>query len=667
MEPASRIVGDGDGRADRDLATAGARATDLPTVETSGQRPLRPWVRRLESLLGEGRWFLLSAIVGVIAGLGAIAFHWMAHRLGESALGSLAGYHPVRPRGETGDLTTPYAYDRATISPLWCLLLPTVGGLAVGWLIRRFAPDAKGHGTDSAIHAYHHKKGVIHASVVWVKTVASSITLGTGGSGGGEGPIAQIGAGFGSVLASWLGLPNRDRRILLAVGMGAGVAAIFRAPLAGALFAAEILYHDCEFESEVVMPALVGCITSYSVFTWHAGPGTLFAADLIPNSSAFTFHSPIELVPYAILALVLSAVGHVYVRTFHGIESAFERLRLHPIVKPALGGLLTGGLALGLMKVLGDGRALSVLSFGYAPLQESLDLTPATFRGAGAWALCGTFALLALGKIVATGLTIGSGGSAGVFGPSMVIGGSVGTAVGILFQQVWPGVAPHPGAFTIVGMAAFFTGVARVPISTLIMVSEMTGNYDLLVPAMGAGAITFALCRNARLYRSQVSSRTESPAHRGDFIVDVLEGLRVSDLMDRVRPSETVTIATPLRALIRRLAEGQSHYYPVVDGSGALAGIFSTSDVRRFVNDETMWDALVAADVMTTPVIAVTPADDLSLVMRRFTQKNIDEIPVVDVATGKSLLGLLRRREVIEAYNRQVAARTTVPKPATSD
>jgi CIC family chloride channel protein len=631
----------------------------IGTVRTSGRLgPLRGWFRP-ERLLVSSRWFLLAGTVGVIAGLGAIVFYVLSHELFELVMGGVAGFDPVVPGGERDVPLDPGAYAATSIDPVWCVVLPALGGLIVGWLVFTYAPEARGHGTDGAIDAYHQKRGVIRSRVIWVKTLASAITLGTGGSGGREGPIAQIGAGFGSWFATRLRLSHRERRILLAVGMGAGVSAIFRAPLAGALFAAEILYRDTDFESEVIMPSLIGCIISYSIFTGWFGQGSLFTVPRTDGVTHLAFQSPAELLPYLVLGLVLTGFVFLYVKGFYGIETAFRRLPLIPHLKPMIGGALTGAFALLAWQLTGDGRALSVLAFGYAAIQEPMDMDASLVQGSIAWDLVGIFFLIAAGKILTTSLTIGSGGSAGVFGPSMVIGAAVGAAVGIFFNGIWPG-APHPGAFAIVGMAGFFTGCAHTPISTLLMVSEITGDYKLLVPAMLCCAVTYSLCRRITIYGSQVATRKDSPAHRGEFIHDVLEGIRVADMTDRFRAAETVKAGTRLRDIVTLLPVGHSHYYPVLDDEERLVGIFSLNDIRRYITDESVWDLLVATDIMTSPVIAVTPLDDLTAVMRRFTVRNIDELPVVDAEDPTRLLGMLRRREVIAAYNQRLVAEQVV-------
>jgi CIC family chloride channel protein len=293
----------------------------------------------------------------------------------------------------------------------------------------------------------------------------------------------------------------------------------------------------------------------------------------------------------------------------------------------------------------GDERTLAVLGTGYGGLQLALDST----ANAG-----GTLLLaIALMKILTTSLTIGSGGSGGVFGPSMVIGGCLGAAVGNLLHQFSPALVPQPQIYAIVGMAGFFSGIAHSPISTIIMVSEMTGDYKLLLPTMWVSTICFLLGRQWKLYEKQVPSRLDSPAHRGDFLVDLLEGIQVSDVP--LTPRQTVPESTPLQQILQLITTSRQHYFPVVDLEERLVGIFSSDDVRAYTYNENVWKLAVARDIMTTALVTLEPGDDLNSAMRRFTQLNLDEIPVVDPQNPGRLLGMLRRKEVIGVYNRTLA------------
>src|SRR5262249_24050735 len=299
------------------------------------------------------------------------------------ALEELAGYQPVSPGGEP-----PLLHSEAKdLRPLLLLLIPTIGGLLSGLLVFTLAPEAEGHGTDAAIAAYHYHQGQIRPRVPLVKIVASALTLGTGGSGGREGPIAQIGAGIGSFLGRLFRLRPGERRILLAAGMGAGVAAIFRAPLAGALFAAEVLYRSPDFESEVIIPAGLASVIAYCTFGLAFGWEPLF---LIPADfkDVLVFNDPLQLVPYLLLVILLVVLAMLYTRSFYGLTHFFHRLPLWPHFKPAIGALLTGlvGVALyfllkGILPPERKQDVLAVLSFGYGILQDGMTHTPGGNEG----------------------------------------------------------------------------------------------------------------------------------------------------------------------------------------------------------------------------------------------------------------------------------------------
>jgi CIC family chloride channel protein len=234
----------------------------------------------------------------------------------------------------------------------------------------------------------------------------------------------------------------------------------------------------------------------------------------------------------------------------------------------------------------------------------------------------------------------------------MVIGGSSGAAVGLALNQVWPQVAPQPAVYAIVGMAGFFAGAAHAPISTIVMVTELTGDYGLLVPTMWVSMICSIFCQRWTLYQKQLPSRLDSPAHRGDLLVDILEGIKVSEvgLVSRKAISEGMR----LREILRMLAKTRQHYFPVADGEGRFIGIFSTDDVRSYLFDEALWELANARDIMTSHVLSVTPEDDLNTALRRFTELNLDELPVLSAEDKAIFLGMLRRRDVIHYYNQKL-------------
>lgn len=598
-------------------------------------RTARNWSIPGLSVSGLGRRMLLGSLVGVVAGLGAIVFNLACSTAGHFFLDLWAGYRPATPPGE-------HEFFHHTDTPLWVWALPitaALGGLLSGLIVWKFAPEASGHGTDAAIEAYHAKQGRISAKVPLVKIVASALTIGSGGSGGREGPIAQIGAGFGSWLADRFGLSHRERRILLASGMGAGVGSIFHAPLAGALFAAEIFYSDAEFESDALIPAAVSTIVGYSVFSLHSGFDPLFA------TPGFRFENPAELLTYTVLAIAVTLAAALFVKVFYAIHDGCERIKTVPGLVPALGGLITGLIGVGLYHLGGeDIRTLDVLSFGYGTLQDGLE-------GKGTLLL---FVILAVGKMITTSVSIGSGGSGGVFGPSMVIGGAVGGIVGQLGAQWLPEVVKQPGAYVLVGMAGFFSAAGKAPISTLVMVSEMTGNYRLIVPALWVSALAFLLGRPFKLYRSQVASRLQSGAHRHELNVDLLANVRVQDLIDQGALDTDFAMVhetMPLDEIVRLFTRTRQHYFPMTGKDGKLTGIVSANDVRMMVEDVEAGAFVIASDIATFEVVTVKPTTDLDSALQRFVSLDVGELPVVDPENPDKVLGMLSRRALIHEYN----------------
>ena len=572
------------------------------------------------------RWSIYFVAIGLIAGLGSIVFHYLCQLGVHFFLDMAAGYRPPAPAGEHHLLPpTNVPFNR------WILLfLPAFGGILSGWLVYTFAPEAEGHGTDAAINSYHNKGGFIRGRVPIIKTIASSITLTTGGSGGREGPIAQIGAGFGAFLATSLKLSDRERRIMVAAGVGAGVGSIFRAPLAGALFAAEVLYRDPDFESEVIIPAGISSVVAYCVFCLRFGWGSLF------ESPPFHFQNPLELGPYLVLSLVLVGVGIFYVKTFYGTIHIFESIKKIPNhLKPAIGGLLTG--AVGFIWP-------HTLAFGYGFAQQAINNELAI-----------PFLLsLAFGKVLTTSFSIGSGGSGGVFGPSVVIGGATGGVVGKSFHAIMPNVVTEPGAFVVVGMAGFFTAVSNTPISTIIFVSEMTNSYHLLLPSLLVCSVSYMASRRWTIFNQQVQSKVDSPAHAGDFFVDILQAIPVNDLMPLVKKVTLIPQNMPFLEFKRYFAQTKQHYFPVVDEEKRLSGIFSINDIRGVLFSPEIEQIVVMNDVATSDIILTTPEEDLNAVLKKFTTRNIDSLPVVRADDHGILLGMLNRREVISFYNQKV-------------
>jgi CIC family chloride channel protein len=431
---------------------------------------------------------------------------WMLRVCNRALLYGIAGYKA--PGLESGSGIAQH------IGPHGLWLIPavtTLGGLISGFLVYRFAPEAEGHGTDTAVNAFHRQKGLIRARVAPIKMIASAITIGSGGSAGREGPIALITAAIGSYYARVAHRTEQQRRLLLLAGMAAGLSAIFRSPMGTGVFAIEVLYGNLEFEVGALLYTMCSSAVAYAVNGLFVGFQPLFRIPTIatPKLSDYVF--------YAILGLMSGVVGTLLPVVFYRVRDSFRTLPVPPWVKPAIGGLAVGLLALWLPQVLQG---------GYGWIQLAIN---------GQMALR-LLLILVFAKTVAFALTVSSGGSGGVFAPSLFVGAMLGGSFAILLHQ--------PAAvFVIVGMAAVFGAAARVPIATMLMVTEMAGGFHLLVPAGLAVMISYLLqgrlaskLKYRSLYEGQVPNRRDSPAHYLDDIQIALKllGKRNLDLTDEL-------------------------------------------------------------------------------------------------------------------------------------
>ncbi|MEJ2471094.1 MAG: chloride channel protein [Desulfuromonadales bacterium] len=569
---------------------------------------------------------ILSVLVGLVTGSAAVLFYFATNGIEHLFLDKMAGYQPPGEGAEAILAIGDRMIDSLAMDYRWFLfLVPVIGGLISGILVFKFAPEAEGHGTDAAIDAFHNKGGIIRGRVPIIKGLASIATIGTGGSAGREGPIAQIGAGFGSFIASKLKLTSTDRRILLLAGMAGGIGATFRSPLGGALFSVEVLYKNPEFEHEGLIPAIISSITAFSLFGATTGWKPLLATPY------FSFERPRELIFFLLLGIACAALGKIYVTCFYGVQDLFRKWSFPVMLKPAVGGLLLGLLAMVVPQVLGS---------GYGMVQAAL------YGRVALWVML----VVALAKILATSLTISSGGSGGVFAPSLVIGAMLGGAFGASAEVLFPTLVHDPRAYVLIGMAGFFAGVSNTPIATLIMVSELTGNYGLLAPLMLVCTVAMIVFPRNTIYQKQVNSRIDSPVHLGEFIVDVLEGVRVADLREHGRKPTLIPAWLPLPEILEQIANAEGAYYPVVDESQHMIAIFSVNDIRRILAEDLPPSLVLAGDIAVSRVITTTPDESLTEVMRKLSSRGLEEIPVVDDEEPQKVLYMLTRRAVLARY-----------------
>lgn len=573
------------------------------------------------------RWLTYGIAVGAAAGLAACAYFAAVEWLQAFFLQRLAGFSLPYPAGEHLFHMEPGAY-RSWLVPVFTSL----AGLVTGFFIQRYVPEtvtSGTDGTDATTRAFHRQGGLVPPRVPIIRGLASILTIATGGSAGREGPIAQIGGGIGSWLAQRFKLTARERRLLLLAGAAGGMGAIFRAPLGGALTAVEVIYRE-DFEAEAILPAVMSSVTAYSVFTFFFGTGHILAAP------AFQFTDPRELIFYAVLALVCSGAAYMFIGTFRACKTrlfAPVRQRLGIMWTLGLGGLLAGSVGALFPQALSGGYGWMELAIlGQAP----------------------TLLLIAmvLGKTLATSLTIGSGMSGGMFAPALFVGGLSGGVVGNLAHDFWPSIAPYPGSYVLVGMAAFFSGIAKAPIGPLVMVCELSRGYGLLAPLMLASALCIALCRKVSLYDNQVETKFDSPAHAADATVNLLEQHTVDGHYLRCIPA-VLEAGSTLKVIADLMRHSEGRSFPVRGSDGRLCGMLDIHKVRGLVFEDGLHDLVVAQDVMG-PLVYVTPEEDLYAALLKFVESGYAQLPVLAAAPDKDgnteLLGILNRRAVFGAY-----------------
>lgn len=592
--------------------------------------------RRLIARMSEShtRWIAWGMVAGVFSGLGAalffVALEYATHlTLHELSLAS----PPVAP----GDAFFAPEHAPDTEPRRWLLfLLPAIGGLLSGALVYRFAPEAEGAGTDEMIRAFHRARGVVRPRVPLVKAVATIITLASGGSAGKEGPVAQIGGGIGSLLATWLGFNARDRRILLLAGTAGGLGAIFRAPLGSAITAIEVLYRE-DFESDALIPCVISSVTAYVVFVLVIGGQRIFA---VPEFPLFT---PIELPGYVLLALVSVPVARAYIALFKFMRGrVFTKLPGPRALRPMVGGLGVGAIGFFVPEAFGVG-------WGY--LQRAID----------GQMLISALALIVVAKIAATCFTVGSGGSGGVFGPTLFIGGMLGAFVGYGGASLAPALFPNPSAYVLVGMASFFAGVASAPIGAMLMVAEMTGGYALLPPLMLVSVLSILLSRGRSIYDNQVKDRFSSPAHLADLTINVLEEMRVADVYRESATIASVEPGTRFERVREMVLGSDDATVPVVDASGRLVGLLTAEQIRPVLDEHQLDSFIVAGDIAAAPM-ALQPDDDLFRAHELFRASGCPQIPVVLAANPEDpfagrIVGMLDYRDLMRAYERELARR----------
>jgi CIC family chloride channel protein len=570
-----------------------------------------------------GRMFLLSAVVGVLAGVAAALLEMGLQHGSDALIGRFAFV------GE----------GRVGLFKWGVLLLPVVGGLASGIVVNWLCGRDREHGTNQYIAAFHRRGGVLPLRGPAVKATAAVGVIASGGSAGPEGPIAALGAAIGSSIAGAFKLSPRLRRVLLVAGCGGGVGAIFQCPLGGALFAASVLYREPEFDADSIVPAFVASVLSYSTFIAFPNMG----GHMLEGADHLRFSAAWELLPYLLLGLVCGVLSIFYYKCMRVVGSGTQAAaRIPRWLAPAIGGLVVGVLGCALPQIM-DGR--------YHFIQNAMDGRLFTFvetSGRSWWAWALLFGGVAVVKCAATAFTVGTGGAGGLLGPSVFIGGAAGAFVGALLEAVLPGAFPENlrASLVAVGMAGVLAASMRIPMAAIVMVTEMTGSYGLIVPLMLVCVVAYIIGRRWGLNDAQVRSGAESPAHAGDVLVHMLEGMRVGDVMERAWPYQAQA-CNSLTQLLSPLPVSSRPVFVVLD-EGRLAGVITGGDIGHVLSQPGLSSLFIASDIMRTNVAMVEPEQTLYQALGLCKQTGAEVLPVVR-GEGHEYLGVLRRQAIHEA------------------
>ena len=553
---------------------------------------------------------VLAVAVGLAGGFGAVGFRYLIDFFQNLAYGSSEELLNVV-------LALPWYLK------VW---VPAAGGLVVGPLVYFFAREAKGHGVPEVMEAVALKGGVIRKRVVFVKTLASAISIGTGGSVGREGPIVQIGSAIGSTLGQLLKVSQDRMRTLVGCGAAAGIAATFNAPIAGSMFALEVILG--EFGLATFSPIVISSVVATAVSRAFLGDIPAFIVPAYELVSAWEF--PL----YFGLGLFCAVTGVTFTKVLYRIEDLFDDFKFPEYLKAIIGGMILGAGGLFFPQILGVGYG-------------AIDL--ALMQKMALW----LFLVLAVVKILATSITIGSGGSGGIFAPSLFLGAMAGGFFGVVVHQLFPTVTASSGAYSLVGMGAVVSATTHGPLTGILILFEMTGNYKIILPLMLS-------CIVANLFAGQLmkdSIYTLKLVRRGIDIregkeVNVLKSMFVKDVMNR--DVETIAEGSALEEMTDKISKSKFNSFPVLDAENKLAGILSFNDYNEAIFDEDLKGLVVARDLASENVVTVSVDDDLYTALGKISRKDFSTLPVVSPDDPAELVGIVTRRDIIGAYEKAV-------------
>ncbi|MBF0280475.1 MAG: chloride channel protein [SAR324 cluster bacterium] len=561
-----------------------------------------------------GAFLLVAMLVGVGAGFGAVLLQKLIDAVQFLTYDGIGGF-------------------LESVSPLHLMIIPAIGGAIAGPLVYRFAQEAKGHGVPEVMEAVALRGGRIRPQVAVIKVLASSLCIGTGGSVGREGPIAQIGSALGSTIGQWLKLSDDHVRTLVACGAAGGISATFNAPIAGSIFALEVVLSrlSSHYFGAVVISAVSADVIAHA----FEGNWRTFAVPI------FSLVTPWELLLYTVLGVLAAVASVSFSRLLYYMEDLWDKVPIPEYLKPMAGGLVLGILGILTFKVDGFPRVFGV---GHESVNEAIF---------GESALYLVASLLFL-KMLATMITLGSGGSGGIFAPSLFMGAMLGASFGQVVNIIFPGSTAPSGAYALVGMAAFFSGAAHAPITAILILFEMTGDYHIILPLMLATVVSTLIARmisEESIYTLKLSRRGVH-LEAGAEDIDVMQGITVEEVMSK--DIDTIALSMPLKQLMEEFAHTHHHGFPVINDAGELAGIVTIKDLERSLNAGLVEDRTVA-DIATTESLQLAyPYEPMWMALRRLGDHDIGRLPVVESPKNRKLVGLVRRIDIIRAYNKAI-------------
>ncbi len=570
---------------------------------------------RLVSISETRLMILLSVVVGVATALGAIAFIDLIEYCNKLFFGLTDQI-----------LVSAVGFANWGGYKLWLPLIPMLGGLIVGPIVYKFASEAKGHGVPEVMNSVARLGGIIRPRVAVAKTIASAICIGSGGSAGREGPIVQIGSALGSTIGQLFRMSGDQVKVLVGCGAAAGIAAVFNAPIAGVFFSLEIILGD--FTQRTFAPVIISSVIASAVSHAFLGDNPAFQ---VPE---YALVSSWEMILYVIMGVMVGALAVGFIKTLEGFEDFFDNLKITDWTKPALGGLLLGIVALFFPQVLAD---------GYNTISLVLN-------GELAWGILLTLVFM---KIIATSLTLGSGNSGGIFAPALFMGAVAGGAFGVGVNYLFPGVTAGPGAYALVGMAAMVAGTTHAPMTAMLIIFEMTGDYQIILPLMAtvviaslvAGKLFPHSIYTAKLFKRGIDIR-------GGKDINVLKSHTVIEVMDK--KFESIPLSTTLLEILHKIEHTNESYFMVHDHDNRLKGIISFQDIRNFLTQHELDYLVIAQDLVVPDTVVLKTSDDLQSAHNLFGMRDFELIPVVTDADPDRVVGVVRREYLTDYYNKRL-------------